>query len=123
MSTYRLKDVWAVLHNRTERIVSIFIQAEREYLSSTEISVLTREATNDPRLPLWATRQLTGVENGLRAMLYRQALVFAYKINGRYLPIDCPKYKAIAPQDVHDKYSQTGVHVYRCNTEKVYFAA
>jgi len=96
MTKYRLKETESVLAQQMERIISLYIRAEKECYTSEQLHEQSQQLIlGDPRLPRWAVNQLRGASRALSANLYRHALIFAYKINGEYLPVDGGRYKAL----------------------------
>lgn len=112
-----------IIDRYKEQTRNIFTNLERfkwshgDYLNSFS----RMHSENDyKKLPQWAKSYLTGVRDQLEFEL-NKLHVYAYCVDGVYLPIDSPQYRAIKPQTICGQYGDKGASVWRDDISKVWY--
>lgn len=98
-----------------EAILEIYRNARDYYWSQATINGKLAVIFNSDRFktqPIHAKEYLRGVANACFEMHW-QYLVYSYCIDGVRMAIDSPEYRQVSPQEVHEKWSDTGAYVYR----------
>lgn len=106
-----------------EQIANIWRQARDYWWSQATINERLAKVWNDPTMltqPMYVKEFLRGYSTACFDMHWSH-LVFSYNCgeHGR-LSIESPEYKAISPQEIHEKYSDTGCYVYRDNLNAMF---
>ena len=71
------------------------------------------------RLPQYVQYFLEGVIHHCRHS-HEKLLVFSYLVNGKRLAITSDEYRKVSPHYIHELCSDTGAHVYKEDTDKIY---
>lgn len=100
----------------------LFCRAEAYMLPFKDINkkvIAIYRRLYDSNLPKYAVAYVRGVVDESFSR-HRGLLVFTYEWEGKRLSIESEEYKAIRPQDIYEKASETGRFAYRKDLTKLY---